>query len=146
LDDIGEATEEESQQSAVASLVHCADVNENQIFLGTASGFVLGYDVADLMASASSGSLSCPLPQGKFKAHEKAVTAIACGGPGTLGRVGKEDTGYDKTSSSVLLTGGVNGLVKQWYVLLRAVLIWIVYCNIGTNEILTFEQSFPGRS
>ena len=95
-------------------LINCADVDGNHIFLGTASGIVLGYDVHELLNSASSGG-ACPLPQGKFKAHEGGVTAIACGGPGSLGRLsGGKSAGDKKTSSSVLITGGANGVVKQW--------------------------------
>ena len=91
-------------------IIHCADVTDNQIFLGTATGYVLGYGVADILDSASSGG-TCPMPRGKFKAHDKGVTAVACGGPGSLGRGGGKGT-----SSTVLLTGGACGLVKQWYV------------------------------
>lgn len=92
--------------------IECADVGDNHIFLGTASGFVLGYAVSDILVSASAGI--CPLPQGKFKAHEGGVTALACGGPGSLGRVGGAGNANQKTSSTVLITGGADGVVKQW--------------------------------
>lgn len=98
-----------SNEFLPSSVIHCADVDAKSIFLGTPSGFVLGYDLNDLLLSASSGG-TCPLPQAKFKAHEGGVTAIACGGPGTLGRLG----GQEETSSTVLITGGVQGQVKQW--------------------------------
>ena len=116
LDEIAELADDfESSNSdpAVSTpVVHCADVNDSHIYLGTASGIVLGYTVEDLVESGSSGG-TCPLPQGKFKAHEGGVTAIACGGPGSLGRL-SGGGGSGKTSSSVLFTGGGNGLVKQW--------------------------------
>jgi WD40 repeat protein len=115
-DDVGE-TENKITGDLSQRLVHCADVNESQIFIGTASGYVLGYDVADLMNSASSGASSCPLAQGKFQAHEGGVTAIACGGPGSLGRPQSGGDASDddkKTTSSVLLTGGEDCIVKQW--------------------------------
>lgn len=102
-----------SNELLPSSVVQCADVDENSIFLGTTSGFVLGYDVNDLLLSASSGC-TCPLPQGKFKAHEGGVTAIACGGPGTLGRLGGLGSSQGETSSTVLITGGMHGQVKQW--------------------------------
>jgi hypothetical protein len=95
----------------------CADVSDNQIFLGTATGYVLGYDVANFLKSAGSGG-ACPLPNGKFKAHDKGVSAVACGGPGSLGR--GSGSGVKGTSSAVLITGGANGLVKQWYVVINA--------------------------
>lgn len=117
MDIMGES-EDSSTGSSAQLLINCADVNENYIYIGTSSGFVLGYDVGDLLNSASSGG-SCPLPQGKFKAHEEGVTAIACGGPGSLSRVnssGRPGNSETKTSSSVLLTGGAKGLVKQWCV------------------------------
>lgn len=103
-----------------APLVHCADANDSHIFVGTASGLVLGYDVQELVAAGSSGG-GCPLPQGKFHAHERGVTAIACGGPGSLGRLSGGESGGGgagaKTSSSVLFTGGGDCLVKQWEML-----------------------------
>lgn len=107
--------ETSSPTSDPTGLVHCADVKDNHIFLGTGAGYVLGYDVADLMNSASEGSPSCPLPRGKFNGHEGGVTAIACGGPGSLGRLsGHRGGAHQGTSSTVLLTGGGNGVVKQW--------------------------------
>ena len=94
-------------------IVNCADVNDSHIYLGTAAGIVLGYGIKDLVESASAGG-TCPLPNGKFKAHEGGVTAIACGGPGSLGRLSGGGDGSTTTSSSVLFTGGQEGLVKQW--------------------------------
>ena len=96
-------------------IVTCADVDDTHIYLGTAAGIVLGYGIKDLVESGSSGG-TCPLPNGKFKAHEGGVTAIACGGPGSLGRLSGGGGGSATTSSSVLFTGGQEGVVKQWYV------------------------------
>jgi len=112
---VGDRNDDSSEIVGDASrLVHAVDVNGNNFFLATASGYVLGYDVTDLLNSASSGG-SCPLPQGRFKAHDGGVTAIACGGPGSLGRVGGGSGGGNEgRSSSVLLTGGANGVIKQW--------------------------------
>jgi hypothetical protein len=118
VEHIGEVEESDNNGDIglVARMILCADVSDNHIFLGTATGYVLGYNVADLLNSADSGG-ACPLPSGKFKAHDKGVTAVACGGPGSLGRV--SGSGAKGTSSTVLITGGACGLVKQWYVLMH---------------------------
>jgi len=99
--------------STSTPFVHCADVNDSHIYLGTTTGLVLAYDVKDLVESRTYGE-NCPLPRGKFMAHEGGVTAIACGGPGSLGRAGGGGGSGGGTKSSVLFTGGQNGVVKQW--------------------------------
>jgi WD40 repeat protein len=89
------------------STISCADVESSHIYVGLSSGYVLGYLVEEMVLAASEGGI-CPMPNGRFKAHEGGVTAILCAGEGTLGlsRLG--------TKSSILLTGGVDGVIKQW--------------------------------
>jgi len=89
----------------------CADVDPSRsiIYLGMASGHVVGYKVEDLVECAGEGE-TCPLPSGRFLAHEGGVTAVKCAGEGTLAR------SNPGASSSILLTGGADGVVKQWYV------------------------------
>uniref|UniRef100_A0A7S1D8D6 Anaphase-promoting complex subunit 4 WD40 domain-containing protein n=1 Tax=Cyclophora tenuis TaxID=216820 RepID=A0A7S1D8D6_CYCTE len=91
--------------------VLCASANEKEIFLGLASGYVVAYSVPELVESASVGE-TCPVPNGRFLAHEGGVTALQCAaGQGTLSQ--------SLSSSSVLLTGGNDGVVKQWEIMAR---------------------------
>ena len=89
--------------------IQSADVDQSQsvIYLGMASGHVVGYNVEGMVTSASAGG-ACPVPSGRFMAQEGGVTALHCAGEGTLARSGSG------TSSSILLTGGADGVVKQW--------------------------------
>jgi hypothetical protein len=90
--------------------VLCADVDQSRsiVYLGTATGHVVGYSVAEMVECAGEGG-TCPVPSGRFLAHEGGVTAVTCAGEGTLAR------SNPGASSSILLTGGSDGVVKQWY-------------------------------
>jgi WD40 repeat protein len=96
-------------QDEKASHIICADVDQIRsiIYLGMATGHVIGYNVEDMIKSASTGGV-CPVPSGRFMAHEGGVTAVKCAGEGTLSR------SNPGASSSILLTGGSDGIVKQW--------------------------------
>ena len=118
---------------------HAKDV----IFLGTSDGYVIGYVLQDLLSLVPSKPANdseaqkhhheCPTPNIRFRAHGTnsgrgaAVTAIKCGGVGTIPTSAR---GYEnevgggnirsnaaKVTSSILLTGGEDGSVKQWCVL-----------------------------
>lgn len=95
----------------------CSD--DHIIYLGLSSGHVMAYTVLDLIQIASDGD-GCPIPKYKFLAHDCAeyqggcfqgVTALSCGGPGTIAA-----TSTSKTSS-VLITGGADGFIKQWEII-----------------------------
>ena len=89
--------------------ISCADVDCSQstIYLGLTSGHVVGYNVKDMIECAGEGE-TCPVPNGRFSAHEGGITAIKFAGEGTLGR------SRPGASTSTLLTGGTDGTVKQW--------------------------------
>jgi len=97
----------------------CDENDRDVIFLGTSSGYVLGYMVEELMASASSSSSNhdqpCPVPSIQFRAHGndsgvgEAVTAIRCGGHGTISNMVAPTVGTSRLSSNILLTGGEDG-------------------------------------
>ena len=89
------------------STILCADVEGPHIYVGLSSGYVLGYLVEEMVLAASEGGI-CPMPNGRLKAHEGGVTAMVCAGEGTLG------LSRPGTKSSILLTGGADGVIKQW--------------------------------
>jgi WD40 repeat protein len=75
----------------------------------------VGYVVSDLIGDASEGN-TCPVPKCRFLAHDpsmqknddssfRGVTAIACGGVGQV---------TSSSTSTILLTGGADGLIKQY--------------------------------
>lgn len=86
----------------------CAAANSKEVFLGLANGEVVVYSIPDMVECASMGG-TCPVPNGKFMAQAGGVTAIQCAGEGTLAASSRSNT-----ASSVLLTGGKDGVVKQW--------------------------------
>jgi hypothetical protein len=93
-------------------------VGNDVIFLGTSNGYVVGYRVLDLLASTNIQS-SCHLPNLCYRAHRESVTAIKCGGDGTIVTSARlratDDKGQNQRPSSfILLTGGKDGSVKQW--------------------------------
>lgn len=112
------------------------DNDNDAIFLGTSSGCVVGYVVRELLSLAAAESSAdvesaCPTPNLRFRAHGpdsglgEAVSAIKCGGDGTIptsarlrgGDESKASSGMGRNprmSSSILLTGGEDGSVKQW--------------------------------
>lgn len=105
----------------------CDENDRDIIFLGTSSGYVVGYVVEELMTAAAVAANAantsdevCPQPNIQFRAHGKdsgageAVTAIRCGGHGTIPNT---TVGTSRMSSKILLTGGEDGTVKQWEIL-----------------------------
>lgn len=99
------------------------DENGNVIFLGSQNGFVMGYVVQE-----NNGVISFnPGPNLLFRAHGtdngkyEAITAIKAGGDGTISTSarlrGDSDATRRSVSSSILLTGGEDGNVKQWEIL-----------------------------
>jgi hypothetical protein len=83
---------------------------------------VFGYVVQELLPLSGGGNLNVePMnasPNIRFRAHGtesgkgEAVTAIACGGDGTIPTTARSSN--PSLSSSILLTGGEDGSVKQW--------------------------------
>jgi len=136
-------------------VVTCADVsnpsslddyNDNSrgngndvIVLGTSTGHVVGYAINELLSlkdwrGEGASNIENPSPSLFYRAHGtdtgkgEAVTAIKCGGGGTIlnsarlrgsGNGRDDDTGSSRrgVSSFILLTGGEDGLVKQWEIL-----------------------------
>lgn len=109
-----------------------SQVGNDVIFLGTSNGYVVGYRVMDLLANSNVSS-ECPSPNLCFRAHGiesgkgESVTAIKCGGDGTIvtsarllatdERQGGNKGQNSRPSSFILLTGGEDGSVKQWQVI-----------------------------
>ena len=92
--------------------ITCLDTDHDFIYVGTASGYVLVYAILDLIRpSIQSESVSAVGCWRAAPTDDCAITAIKCGGPGTLGRNSVH------TTSSILYTGDAQGLVKQWEVL-----------------------------
>lgn len=136
-------------------LVTCADVsnpsslddyNNNSsengndvIVFGTSTGYVVGYAIKELLSlkggqREGTSNVENPSPSLFYRAHGTdtgrgdAVTAIKCGGDGTIpnsarlrGSGNDQDDGTGSSrrdvSSFILLTGGEDGLVKQWEIL-----------------------------
>ena len=85
--------------------------------MNNSTGHVVGYFVSDVIGSASAGGV-CPIPSCRFQAHdgEGGVTAILAAGEGTSA----SNSMQQAQPTSILLTGGADGHVKQWVrVLLR---------------------------
>eukprot|EP00984_Skeletonema_dohrnii_P019659 scaffold9451_cov103-Skeletonema_dohrnii-CCMP3373.AAC.3 len=104
----------------------CDENDRDVIFLGTSSGYVVGYVAEELMTAAASSENSnevCPVPSIQFRAHGndsgagEAVTAIRCGGHGTIPNTAAPTVGTSRMTSKILLTGGEDGAVKQWEIL-----------------------------
>lgn len=106
------------------SLSKLYDYNESNgqtsldmVFVGLSNGYVLGYAVQDILSNSK-----CSSPDIAFRAYgadsgnKQGVTAIKCGGDGTIKN--ESSVSRPNISSSTLLTGGEDGSVKQWYVLL----------------------------
>ena len=87
------------------------------LFSENCAGHVVGYVASELVGDASVGN-TCPVPKCRFIAHDplrqtsqvadisrSGVTAISCGGQGSTSL---------SASSSILLTGGADGVIKQW--------------------------------
>ena len=95
-------------------LITCADVDTSGvdgdvIFFGLGSGYVHGYYVNDVIGSASVGGM-CPIPSSRFQANDGGVTAILAAGQGTS----MSSSLQQARPTTILLTGGADGLVKQW--------------------------------
>jgi hypothetical protein len=102
-----------SSQNDNVQTITCIDANNEFIYIGTESGYVLVYAVSDIILQQQSESIPTSAV-GYWRATPTdacSVTAIKCGGPGTLGRNSVGAT------STVLYTGDAQGLVKQWEVL-----------------------------
>ena len=97
---------------------YSGDSDNDVIFLGTSDGYVVGYVVQELVALSSNSMPEYPAPNLRFRAHgtdsgrAEAVTAIKCGGDGTIPtsarlRGGADEAGdrNPRMTSSVLLTG-----------------------------------------
>jgi hypothetical protein len=98
-----------------ASFAQSADCDGANLYVGTRQGQVLAYSVCDLLARGRDAAAS---PSGQWTASvDHAVTAIACGGPGTLGAGRAASSSYPSTT---LFTGDAAGAVKQWEVLSRS--------------------------
>jgi hypothetical protein len=115
--DVYEEEEDDNETAAVSS---------GQLFLGLSNGHVTGYTVNELLAAAAEGRQD-PIPSLDFLAHQgrgatvnaddgTPVTAIKCLGQGTLAlqQQSQQRPSGMPQKSNVLLTGGKDGMVKQW--------------------------------
>ena len=86
--------------------------SRDMLFIGTSDGYVMGFDLQKVLSSGE-----CRDCDVSFKAHGtesskgNGIASIKCGGNGSMqnSRASKSDI-----SSSILLTGGEDGSVKQW--------------------------------
>ena len=83
-----------------------ADMNQNILFLGTATGDVLAYRVDDLLSAASP-----VMPNGRWSASHHAVTALLAMPTST-----PQST---TTTTCRIVTGDAQGVLKQWQLLPR---------------------------
>jgi hypothetical protein len=125
-----------------------SQVGNDVIFLGTSNGYVVGFRVMDLLATAIVSS-ECPSPNLCFRAHGmdsgkgESVTAIKCGGDGTIvssARLRATDESQDgskglnpRPSSFILLTGGEDGSVKQWRVIVLPCHGYLLHMTFSSN-------------
>lgn len=92
-------------------------VSPDMIFVGTSDGYVMGYGLKKILSYGE-----CNDPIVSFRAHGldsgkgRGITAIKCGGEGTLENKSSQNVRGPNVSSQILLTGGDDGSVKQWYV------------------------------
>lgn len=94
---------------------------ENQeltiVFIGLENGYVQGYTIKEILLSKTLDRN--PTPSCNFLAHGtttskggSGVTALCCAGKGASGLLQRSTS--SSTSSIILLTGGADGIVKQW--------------------------------
>jgi WD40 repeat protein len=87
----------------------------DMMYFGTSDGYVVGYDIQTVLNNGE-----CTEPDISFRAHGvdsgkgEGITAIKCGGDEATPTSGNAV----KVTSTILLTGGEDGSVKQWLVLL----------------------------
>lgn len=84
-------------------VIQCVDTDGVHVYVGTVTGHIKAYAVKDILQSRTSVA-------GNWRASDCPVTALTCGGPGTLGR------GRPGSDTIVLYTGDAEGTVKQWEV------------------------------
>jgi hypothetical protein len=90
-------------------------VTTSHILVGTSSGQVLAYAMAELLDSTNGHDdatvQTTPVVlAGRWRASNHAITAMAGGGAGVMGKSGQSRT-------TVLFTGDAQGLVKRWELL-----------------------------
>ena len=90
-------------------------------------GQIVGYAVSNLVGCASDGK-TCPIPSCRFMAHDPSqqklqhasnrpgVSAITCAGEGTSAMTTRS---ISDLKSTIILTGGADGIVKQYEILRR---------------------------
>ena len=105
-------TETSEPESIMCADVDASGVDGDVIYFGLSSGYVNCYFVNDVIIGASAGGV-CPLPSSRFQAHDGVggVTAILAAGQGTSI---SSNLQQQARPTSILLTGGTDGLVKQW--------------------------------
>ncbi|KAI2489286.1 hypothetical protein MHU86_25305 [Fragilaria crotonensis] len=91
------------EPTGAAIRILSVDAKGDRVFLGLSSGHVVAYLVSEMVQAASMEDV-CLVPNGRFLAHqdEGGVTAIAC-----------------SDDANSLITGGMDGVVKQWDILTR---------------------------
>jgi hypothetical protein len=93
--------------------IECVDTDGKNVYCGTSLGYVIVYSIDDILSSKTTLWQVPPPVVGYWRAatDDCAITAMQCGGLGTLGRNTKT------TKSIVVYTGDANGILKQWEVL-----------------------------
>ena len=105
-------TEASEPESIICADIDTSSVDGDVIYFGLSSGYVNCYFVNDVIMGASAGGV-CPIPSSRFQAHDGVggVTAVLAAGQGTSM---SSNLQQQARSTSILLTGGADGLVKQW--------------------------------
>lgn len=92
----------------------------DMMFFGTSDGYIIGYNIQSALANGE-----CTEPDISFRAHGldsgkgEGICAIKCGGDGTIptSTSGAVFNRPAQLSSTILLTGGEDGSIKQWWVI-----------------------------
>jgi WD40 repeat protein len=96
------------------------EIPPDMMFFGTSDGYIIGYDIQNALTNGE-----CTEPDISFRAHGldsgkgEGICAIKCGGDGTIptSTTGAEVNRPATISSTILLTGGEDGSIKQWWVI-----------------------------
>ena len=104
-------TETSEPESIMSADVDASGVDGDVIYFGLSSGYVNCYFVNDIIGASAGGV--CPMPSSRFQAHDGVggVPAILAAGQGTSI---SSNLQQQARPTSILLTGGADGLVKQW--------------------------------
>ena len=123
-----DTTDDDGRRPAI---IQCVDTDGTHVYVGTTTGHVVAYSIQDIILSAGDDDDASSAVAGQWRASNDAaaVTAVSCGGAGSLGRGRGSET-------VVLYTGDERGVIKQWEVFARR----ITTTADGGQETTKIEQ------